>query len=129
MSSGRLTLNRISLGVFAPILILVGILGFVLPPEMSVTSGALPYNIFHFIFGALGVALVVSGNEPLIRAFCVGFGAIDLYQAVASFWHMFPEQYFVWTRMDDVLHVFVGVALVVIGMWPTFAGRAAAAAR
>lgn len=78
-------------------------------------SGATPYNIFHLIFGAVGVATVLSKREDLITVFNVGFGGLDLYQAIASSLHWFPESYFHWTRWDDVLHVLLGVALIMAG--------------
>ena len=114
MSASRL--NVIALGIFAPILVLAGILGFIIPPHLSLMSGAAPYNIFHLIFGAIGLVFVLTKNETLIRSFNLGFGLIDLYQAVASFTHLFPEQYFQWTRVDDALHIIIGLALVLIGL-------------
>ena len=110
-------LNYYVLIVFAPILILVGVLGFVLPESASLTSGAPAYNVFHLASGALGLALALSKRESLIRAFNVGFGLVDLYQAAASFLHLFPEQHFRWTRADDVLHVLVGALLVAVGLY------------
>jgi len=110
-------LNYYVLIVFAPILILVGVLGFVLPESASPTSGAPAYNVFHLVSGALGLALALSQRESLIRAFNVGFGLVDLYQAAASFLHLFPEQHFRWTRADDVLHVLVGALLVAVGLY------------
>ena len=110
-------LNYYVLVVFAPILLLVGALGFVLPPSASLTSGAPAYNVFHLVSGALGLALALSKRESLIRAFNVGFGLVDLYQAAASFLHLFPEQHFRWTRADDVLHVAVGALLVAVGLY------------
>lgn len=110
-------LNYKVLLVFAPILILVGILGFVIPPEKALTSGAAAYNIFHAGFGLIGLLLVLVKNENYIRGFNIGFGLIDLFQAFASFAHLFPEQYFRWTRVDDVLHVVVGAGLVLIGFY------------
>ena len=107
-------LNYWTLAIFAPVLILVGILGFVLPAEKSLTSGAAPYNIFHLVFGALGLLCLLSGGGA-IRAFNVGFGLLDLYQAAASFAGLFPKAQFKWTRVDDVLHVVIGAALVLIG--------------
>ncbi|MBI2191381.1 MAG: hypothetical protein HYU36_05300 [Planctomycetes bacterium] len=112
-------LNRITLQIFAPVLVLAGILGFILPPTMSLTSGAPAYNVFHIVFGLIGLGLVISGRERLIRGFNAGFGLIDLYQAVASFLHLFPEQYFMWKTADDVLHVLIGAALVAIGLLGT----------
>ncbi|MCA1591184.1 MAG: DUF4383 domain-containing protein [Acidobacteria bacterium] len=115
-------LNRIVLLVFAPVLILTGVLGFVLPTDKSLTSGATPYNIFHIVFGTLGLLLALSKNEKSIRFFNVGFGLLDLYQAAASFAHLFPVQFFRWTTADDVLHIVIGAALIFIGLY----GRKAA---
>ena len=45
------------------------------------------------------------------------FGLIDLYQAVASYLNLPPKQFFLWTRVDDILHVVLGVALFLIGLY------------
>lgn len=103
--------------IFAPVLILTGVAGFLVPPEKALTSGAPVYNIFHIIFGAIGLILLVWRRENYIRAFNLGFGLIDLYQALASFAHLFPEQYFKWTRADDILHIVIGAALVAVGLY------------
>lgn len=111
------SLNYKVLFVFAPVLILTGVAGFLIPPEKALTSGATVYNIFHIVFGALGLLLLVLRNENYIRAFNLGFGLIDLYQAIASFAHLFPEQYFKWTRADDVLHIVIGAFLVAVALY------------
>ena len=116
MKSIRKSLNLITLQIFAPVLIIAGILGFILPANVSLTSGAAPYNIFHILFGIIGLALVLTRNERMIRLFNIGFGLIDIYQAIASFLHLFPEHYFNWTRVDDLLHIIIGIALVLIGL-------------
>jgi hypothetical protein len=110
-------LNYYVLAVFAPVLIIVGVLGFIIPDKKSLTSGAPAYNIFHIIFGVIGVVLVYTQNETVIRAFNIGFGLIDLYQAAASFLHIFPESIFKWKRTDDVLHIVIGALLVVVGLF------------
>ena len=115
MSGGRL--NWIVLIVFAPILILAGVLGFVLPESASLTSGAPAYNWFHIAFGTLGLLLALTKRESYARTFNLGFGLIDLYQAAASFLHLFPENYFRWTRADDVLHVVIGALLVGVALY------------
>ena len=101
--------------IFAPILILIGIAGFVIPERYSLTSGAAPYNLFHIFFGAIGLVLMMSDNDLLASAFNFGFGLIDLYQVLASVVGLTPIQYFHWTYVDDVLHVLIGFALVIIG--------------
>lgn len=110
------TLNRITLAIFAPLLMLTGILGFIIPEQYSLMSGAAPYNLFHLIFGAIGLFLVTATKSDLpASVFNVGFGLIDLYQVLASVVGLTPIQYFLWTFFDDVAHVLIGFALVLIG--------------
>ena len=108
-------LNYYVLLVFASLLILTGVAGFFIPARKSLTSGAPAYNIFHIVFGLIGLGLLLSTNESYIRTFNIGFGFIDLYQAAASFLHLFPERQFRWKRTDDVLHIVIGAFLVAVG--------------
>jgi hypothetical protein len=110
-------MNYYILLFFAPLLILVGILGFLIPGNKSLTSGAPAYNIFHIVFGLIGLAIVYSGRAELIKGFNIGFGAIDLYQVLASFLGLFPVQHFKWKRADDVLHIVIGAFLVAVGLF------------
>ena len=109
-----MTLNYYVLIIFAPLLILTGILGFIIPREKGLTSGAPAYNIFHIIFG-LGGVMIATHHYDYIRAFNIGFGLIDLYQAAASYLHWFPEKQFRWQRADDILHIVIGGGLVLVG--------------
>jgi hypothetical protein len=112
-----MSVNRITLVIFAPILIIVGFAGFIVPAEQSLTSGAAPYNIFHILFGLLGLLVFWSRSEEFAAYFNIGFGLIDLYQAIAGYLSLPPKQYFLWTRVDDILHVLIGLALVIIGTY------------
>jgi len=107
--------NYITLAIFAPILILVGVAGFLIPAQHSLTSGAPAYNVFHLCFGTVGLVILSTRRQSLINFFNAGFGLIDLYQALASYLHLPPGQYFLWTRVDDVLHILIGLTLVIIG--------------
>ena len=110
-------MNTIAIAVFAPILVIVGVIGFVIPADKATTSGAPAYNVFHIVFGAIGIALALTGHDASIRTFNIGFGVIDLYQALASRRHWWPERIFRWTKVDDWLHVLIGAALVAIGVF------------
>lgn len=110
-------LNNYVLLVFAPLLFVVGVLGFVIPDNKSLTSGATAYNVFHIMFGVIGLVVLFSGNNGWSRAFNIGFGAIDLYQALASFAGLFPQALFKWKRADDVLHIVIGTFLVAVGVF------------
>ncbi|HSK62848.1 MAG TPA: hypothetical protein VK893_03375 [Pyrinomonadaceae bacterium] len=109
------TLNQKTLAVLAPLLMLTGIAGFVIPERFSLLSGAVPYNIFHLIFGAIGLLLLTTKNDLWASLFNFGFGLIDLYQVLASVVGLTPIQYFLWTYFDDVVHVILGFALTIIG--------------
>src|ERR1700724_1291600 len=98
-------INFITLAIFAPILILTGVAGFLIPAEHSLTSGAPAYNVFHVVFGAIGLVIVWSQKEQLISSFNAGFGLIDLYQALASYLNLPPKNHFLWTPVDDILHI------------------------
>ncbi len=111
------SLNFITLAIFAPVLILVGVAGFLIPAERSLTSGAPAYNIFHIAFGIAGLLILRSRNELAIGGFNAGFGLIDLYQALASYLNLPPQESFLWTRVDDILHVVIGAALLTIGVY------------
>jgi hypothetical protein len=112
-----ISLNRTTLVIFAPVLILAGIAGFLVPAEKSLTSGATAYNIFHIVFGVIGLLLVLSKREYFASLFNLLFGLIDLYQALASYLHLPPETSFQWTKVDDILHVVIGLALATIGTY------------
>ena len=111
------SINFITLAIFAPLLIVVGVAGFMVPPQLSLTSGAPAYNVFHILFGLLGLAVLWSKREWLVSFFNAGFGLIDLYQALASYTDLPPKQYFLWTRVDDILHVVIGLTLFIIGCY------------
>ena len=105
-----------ALVIFAPVLVLIGAAGFLIPPNKSLTSGAPAYNVFHIVFGLIGLGIAYCGDVTCTRLFLIGFGAIDLYQALASFLGWFPIKQFRWTRGDDMLHVVIGAALILIGV-------------
>ena len=109
------TLNQKTLMVLGPLLMLTGIAGFLIPERYSLMSGAAPYNMFHLIFGALGLVLISANSDLLASSFNFGFGLIDLYQVLASVVGLTPIEYFLWTFVDDVVHVILGFALVIIG--------------
>jgi hypothetical protein len=109
------TVNQSALMVVAPLLLLAGIAGFVLPEQYAFMSNAAPYNLFHIFFGALGLLLLSAKSELVASVYNFGFGLIDLYQVLASVVGLTPIEYFHWTYADDVVHVVLGFALVIIG--------------
>jgi hypothetical protein len=112
--------NRRVLQVFAPVLILTAALGFALPPDLSLMSGALPYDVFHLLAGVVGLAVLASRSARGPASFNIVFGAIDLWQAVAGVTGLFPARWFALRPADHVVHLLVGAALVTVG----YLGRA-----
>ena len=113
---GPAVISRWVAGGLGLLLVGVGVLGFLPAGAGGRNSNAPAYNVFHLIFGLLGLVLAVWGDRTAARAFLVGFGVIDLYQALASRRHWFPEASFRWTPTDDLLHLVIGVLLIVAGV-------------
>jgi hypothetical protein len=109
--------NYITLAIFAPLLVVVGVAGFLMPAHLSLTSGAPAYNVFHILFGLLGLVVLWVRKEWWVSLFNAGFGLIDLFQALASYADLPPKQYFLWTRVDDILHIVIGLTLFIIGCY------------
>jgi len=103
-------------GLFGPLLVLTGVAGLLLPARLSLMSNAVPYDAFHIAFGMLGVALVVARSARGAALFNLGFGAIDLYQALAGVTGLFPAGLFHLQPADHVVHVLFGVLLVLFGL-------------
>ena len=80
-------------------------------------SGALPYDLFHICFGALGTALVLARNARGVAIFNLGFGLGDLYQAAAGLLGLFPAALFHYRPGDHPAHVVFGLLLAVVGWW------------
>jgi hypothetical protein len=104
------------LAVFAPVLIVAGVAGLLLPPELSLMSGAVPDDVFHIVFGVLGLAIVRARSARLAGVFNFSFGAIDLYQAGAGVLGIFPAGLFGLRPADHVVHVVLGLVLVGFGL-------------
>lgn len=119
--------NWIVLAIFAPVLILTGIGGLTLPASASPMSNAVPYDWFHIAFGVLGGLIVLTRAPVPIAAFNLGFGLIDLWQAIAGVAELFPAQPFALRPADHVVHVVVGGILVAVGALGLREARAAAA--
>lgn len=113
------TLNYRVLLVFAPLLVLTGAAGFVVPEDKALMSGAPVYNIFHIVAGLCGILVLLFQRGRAARVFNLTFGAFDLYQALASFAQIFPAAYFRWKLADDILHIVIGAGLILVG----FLGR------
>lgn len=107
--------NVLVLAVFAPVLILTGVAGLVLPASASPMSNAVPYDVFHIAFGALGGIIVLARRPVPIAVFNLGFGLIDLWQAVAGPTGLFPAELFALRPADHVVHVVIGAVLVAVG--------------
>jgi hypothetical protein len=103
------------LAVFGPVLIAAGVAGLILPPGLSLMSGAVAYDIFHIVFGTIGLAIVLRRSARSAALFNFGFGAVDLYQAVAGVVGFFPADLFALRPADHVVHVVLGVLLVSFG--------------
>lgn len=100
---------------FGPLLIVTGVLGFLLPPHLTLMSGATAYNVFHIVAGFVAIAVLMTESGRAAAAFNLGFGLLDLWQAVAGLFSIFPADLFALRPADHLVHVVVGGALVWVG--------------
>jgi hypothetical protein len=103
-------------GGFGAILILTGVAGLVLRDPAALMSQAVPYDLFHIAFGALGLSIGLRRAAGPAAAFNVGFGLIDLYQVGAGLGGAFPAGLFALRPGDHVVHLVLGVLLVGCGV-------------
>jgi hypothetical protein len=82
--------NAMVASVLAPLLVLTGALGFALPARWALLSGAPAYNLFHGVAGMAGIWLVIRFGGRGAVAFNLGFGLVDLYQALAGVVDLVP---------------------------------------
>jgi hypothetical protein len=108
--------NRRVTAVFGPVLVLTGVLGLALPDLGGPMSTAVPYDVFHIAFGVLAIAIVLAGGTRAAAAFNLGFGLIDLWQAVAGVTGLYPAALFALRPGDHVVHLVLGLALAVCGL-------------
>jgi len=109
------TRNVQFLTLFAPLLLAAGVLGFVMPAQLSLMSGAAPYNVFHLLAGSLGLWIALRRLVQASIAFNLIFGAIDLYQALAGVTGLFPARLFALRPADHIVHILFGFLLVAVG--------------
>jgi hypothetical protein len=74
----------------------------------------------------VGICLVIRFGGRGAVAFNLGFGLVDLYQALAGSVGLFPAALFAYRPLDDVLHVVLGLGLVGLGVLGRGSGVAAA---
>jgi hypothetical protein len=118
--------NAMVASLLAPLLVLTGALGFALPSRWALLSAAPAYNLFHGVTGMIGIWLVIHAWGRGAVAFNLGFGLVDLYQALAGSVGLFPAALFAHRPLDDVLHVVLGLGLVGLGVLGRGPGVAAA---
>jgi hypothetical protein len=116
--------NRIALVTISGLLLAAAVMGQFLPAGSGLTSAAAPYNLFHLVAGTIGIAIFLSRNVRAAAAFNLGFGLIDLYQAVAGIYGWAPARLFDLRPADHVIHVVLGAALVAVAVLPGKTGWA-----
>ena len=103
-------------GGFGVILILTGVTGFLSQDPQALMSQAVPYDLFHVVFGILGLAIGLRRRPVPAALFNLGFGLIDLWQVVAGLTGMFPARLFDLRAADHAVHLLLGLLLVGCGL-------------
>jgi hypothetical protein len=108
--------NLMALGIFSGLILLIGILAFFIPENLTLLSTAYPYNLFRVDLGLIGIIIALFNNKKLSRYSNFIWGMIIAYQAAASFLHLYPEEFFRWTIMDNILNEDIGLSMILISL-------------
>ena len=98
------------------LLIAAGLLGFIVPADLALMSGATAYNIFHLVAGAIGITVRLHGSTQQAKRFLFVFGCVDLWQAVAGPLGFFPAVFFALRPADHIVHLLLGGMLIWVGL-------------
>jgi hypothetical protein len=103
-------------GGFGAILILTGVTGLFSQDPTALMSQAVPYDLFHVVFGVLGLVLGLRRRPVPAALFNLGFGLIDLWQVLAGLTGLFPAGLFGLRAGDHIVHLVLGVGLIGCGL-------------
>jgi hypothetical protein len=108
--------NVLALGIFSALILLIGVADFLLPEYLTILSATYICNLFRINLGLIGIIIALFNHIKLSRHSNFVFGMLLTYLAVASFFHLFPEEFFQWTVLDDILNMDIGLAMVLISL-------------
>ncbi|MFL5731208.1 MAG: hypothetical protein ACJ75J_17095 [Cytophagaceae bacterium] len=107
--------NTLVLGIFSALILFVGAMAFFIPENISLLSTLYPYNLFRVDIGMTGIILALFDRKKISRYSNIILGLVIAYQALASLLHLYPEEFFQWTILDDILNADIGLAMIIIG--------------
>jgi hypothetical protein len=110
-------LNILALGVFSVLILLLGTMGFLMPENISLLSTTYSYNLFRVDLGLVGIIVALTNDKTIIKYGNLGLGLVIAYQAFASLLNLYPEEYFQWTILDNILNADIGLAMILIGLF------------
>jgi hypothetical protein len=116
MSSFSKNSNLLILKILSPLLLMLGVAGYLLPKEYSFICRDCYYNLLHINLGMMGFIMLFASNQALIRLYNIFLGFLFFYQATASLLNIFPARLFHYTCIDDIFHTDLGCMLLLVGI-------------
>jgi hypothetical protein len=110
-------LNILALGIFSVLILLLGAMGFLMPENISLLSTTYSYNLFRVDLGLVGIIVALTNDKTIIKYGNLSLGLVIAYQAFASLLNLYPEEYFQWTILDNILNADIGLAMILIGLF------------
>ena len=118
--SGRrktgMNFNILALGIFSALILLMGAMAFLMPENLPLLSTEYPYNLFRVNIGLIGIIMALFNDQKITRYSNFILGIIIAYQALASYLHLYPEEFFQWTFMDNIVNGDIGLAMILISL-------------
>ena len=104
--------NTLALGIFSAIILLIGVMVFFLSDNMAMLSTTYLSNLFRTNIGLVGIIVALFNNKKYSRISNFILGILLAFQSLASSFNLFPEHFFQWTILDDILNVDIGATMI-----------------
>jgi hypothetical protein len=108
--------NTFALGIFSALFLLIGAIAFLIPENMPFLSTTYPYNLFRVNIGLIGIIMALFNDKTITKYSNLALGLVITYQAVASLLHIYPDDFFKYTILDNIVNMDIGLAMLLFSL-------------
>jgi hypothetical protein len=106
--------NSLVLGSFSSLILFIGAMAFFMPEPLAFVSTAYSCNLLRVNLGVIGIIFALLNHQRFSPIANLVLGMILAYQAFAAFFHLYPEEYFQWAALDNILNMDIGLIMILL---------------
>lgn len=112
MTAIELRMNALLLKVLGPTFVLIGLAVQYYPLNADLLSKSLVSNMFYIDAGLIACIVLFTNNIKLMRVFNYLFGLTLICLVAATWFTLFPADYFKYTMGNKLLNTNIGMILI-----------------